>query len=170
MKHVALLRGINVGGKNKLAMKDLCEMFAVAGCTNVETYIQSGNVVFAAEASVLKGLAATISAAILKRFGYTIPVVLRSAKEISLAVAGNPYLNVAADEKQLHTYFLADPPDEERVALLEHRRSEPDEFAVVGQEIYLRLPNGMGRTKLTNAYFDSKLGTTCTARSWATVC
>lgn len=170
MKYVALLRGINVGGKNKLPMKDLSELFVAAGCTDIETYIQSGNVVFAAKASVFKELPTTISAAILERFGYTVPVVLRSSAEMTAIAAANPFLSTATDEKQLHVYFLAEAPDATRVDALDPLRSTPDKFAVVGRDIYLFLPNGMGRTKLTNAYFDAKLSTVCTARNWKTVC
>lgn len=170
MKYVALLRGINVGGKNKISMNELSELFAAAGCTDVETYIQSGNVVFAAKAAALKGMPTTISSAILQRFGYTVPVVVRSAAGMAVVTAANPYLSDATDEKQLHVYFLAEEPDASRLAALDPRRSQPDEFAVVGREIFLLLPNGMGRTKLTNAYFDAKLSTVCTARNWKTVC
>ncbi|HTW67775.1 MAG TPA: DUF1697 domain-containing protein [Bryobacteraceae bacterium] len=166
--HLALLRGINVGGKNPLPMKDLVRMFADAGCANVRTYIQSGNVIFDAPPRAPQA-AALVSAAIQKRFGYRIPVVLRTAEQLRKAIDRNPFLNAAADLKPLHVYFLAGAPDAKAIAALDPARSAPDAFQLVGQEIYLHLPNGMARTKLTNAYFDSKLSTTCTARNWATV-
>ena len=170
MKHVALLRGINVGGKNRLPMKDLTELFVDAGCFRVETYIQSGNVVFEAADAALKGLPEAISAAILERFVFTVPVIVRSAKQMAGVVESNPFLGTELPENQLHVYFLAETPGAAAVESLDPDRSLSDEFAVKGQEVYLRLANGMGRTKLTNAYFDSKLGTTCTARNWKTVC
>jgi uncharacterized protein (DUF1697 family) len=74
-----------------------------------------------------------------------------------------------AEQKALHVYFLADLPNPGAIAGLDPSRSAPDAFHVRGQEIYLHMPNGMARTKLTNAYFDSKLSTKCTARNWATV-
>ncbi len=169
MKHVALLRGINVGGKNKLPMKDLTELFVDAGCSRVETYIQSGNVVFEAPDVVLKGLPEAISAAILDRFRYTVPVIVRSATQMAGVVESNPFLRTEPPENQLHVYFLVETPGAAAVESLDPDRSPPDEFAVKGQEVYLRLPNGMGRTKLTNAYFDSKLDSTSTARNWKTV-
>lgn len=166
MKYAALLRGINVGGKNKLPMKDLAELFAATGCRNVETYIQSGNVVFDAPASVARQAPLAVSKAIEQQFGYRVPLVLRNGTDLAKIVAENPFLRQGAAEKELHVYFLADQPAE---AELDATRSAPDEFILSGRQIYLRLPNGMGRTKLTNAYFDGRLKTVSTARNWATV-
>lgn len=168
MTYVALLRGINVGGKNILPMKDLAKMFADAGCTNVRTYIQSGNVVFEGPAQAA-GLGENVAGKIEKRFGFKSPVVLRTLQELSRTVQGNPFLSAGIDHKWLHVYFLANAPHAKAIAGLDPKRSTPDVFHVRGQEIYLHLPNGMARTKLTNAYFDSKLSTICTARNWATV-
>ena len=168
MTHLALLRGINVGGKNILPMKDLAKLFADAGCSNVRTYIQSGNVIFEAPAKADK-IGLTISEKIEKRFGYRIPLVLRTAEQLRKTIDGNPYLPTATDQKALHVYFLAHVPDAAAIAGLDPNRSAPDAFHVLGHDIYLHLPTGMGRTKLTNAYFDSRLSTTCTARNWATV-
>ena len=166
--HIALLRGINVGGKNPLPMKDLMRIFEAAGGRNVRTYIQSGNVMFEAAAGSSKiGEAATKS--IEKQFGYRVPVILRTAEELRATIRGNPFLAKGVEHKWLHVYFLAEAPSEACCASLDAKRSAPDVFEVRGREIYLHLPNGMGRTKLTNAYFDSKLSTICTARNWATV-
>lgn len=166
--HLALLRGINVGGKNPLPMKDLVRLFDAAGCANVRTYIQSGNVIFEAPTGA-PNVAQIISASIEKRFGYRIPVISRTLPQLRKAIGANPFLKAAADQKALHVYFLADAPKASAIAGLDAARSAPDAFQVSGQEIYLHLPNGMARTKLTNAYFDSKLSTICTARNWATV-
>lgn len=168
MTHVALLRGINVGGKNTLPMKDLARMFADAGCTNVRTYIQSGNVIFEAPAGA-PGITELVKAKIEKRFGYRIPVILRTSQQLLKIIRDNPFLAAGADQKALHVYFLADLANARAIGTLDPGRSAPDAFHVRGQEIYLHLPNGMGRSKLTNTYFDSKLSTTCTARNWATV-
>jgi len=167
---VALLRGVNVGGKNLLAMRELAGMFAGAGCVDVVTYIQSGNVVFGAPGECVVGLAEGMEAEIAERFGIRSPVVLRTAAEMQRAYAGNPF--VGAPEEMLHLYFLRDEPDEPdgaKVKGLDPERSTGDSFAVRGREIYLHLPAGMARTKLTNGYFDKALGTVCTARSWKTV-
>jgi len=168
MTYVALLRGINVGGKNILPMKDLSRMFAAAGCTEVRTYIQSGNVIFEAPAGA-PGIAEAIQADIEKRFGFRIPVILRNSRQLLKTIRDNPFLAAVEDQRWLHVYFLAHSPNARAIAGLDPLRSAPDAFHVLGQAIYLHVPNGMARTKLTNAYFDSKLSTTCTARNWATV-
>jgi uncharacterized protein (DUF1697 family) len=168
MTHVALLRGINVSGKNMLPMKELAQMFSDAGCTGVRTYIQSGNVIFDAPAGA-PGICDGIKAKIEKRYGYRVPLILRTPAQLLKTIRDNPFLKAGAHEKTLHVYFLADSPNSKAIAALDAARSAPDAFHVRGQEIYLHLPNGMGRSKLTNAYFDSKLSTICTARNWATV-
>jgi len=165
--HVALLRGVNVGGKNCVPMKDLAEIFAKAGCSDVRTYIQSGNVVFRATRAVAEGVPSRITEQIAKRFGCRIPVVLRTAEQFAAAVHNNPFPEIP--QEALHVYFLAAVPDAARAAQLDPDRSKPDTFVVHGREIYLHLPNGIGRSKLTNAYFDSKLSTISTARNWRTV-
>lgn len=167
--HLALLRGINVGGKNKLSMSALSEMFAEAGCAEVRTYIQSGNVVFTATPALAQRLPDLISKRIADRFGLRVPVVLRSADELRQVAAGNPFLQSGADAESLHVAFLTDRPDDRRIAVLDPKRSPGDSFEVRGGEIYLHLPNGVAGTKLTNAYFDSKLATTSTVRNWRTV-
>jgi uncharacterized protein (DUF1697 family) len=168
-KYVALLRGINVSGKNMLPMKALAEIFQSAGCEAVRTYIQSGNVLFAAEAKFAADVPALISGRIEAEFGYRVPVVLRSQAELSAAIAANPFFGPEVDPKALHVYFLAETPTPGAVATLDPDRSPPDRFAVVGREVHLHLPNGMGRTKLTNAWLDAKLKTLSTARNWNTV-
>lgn len=167
--YVALLRGINVGGKNKLPMRDLIAVFADAGCHNVQTYIQSGNVLFHAEGRTAETLPAMLPARMLERFGFVVPVVLRTAAQMSEVLQSNPFLERGVAESLLHVYFLADEPAANRVQQLDPERFAPDAFIVRGREIYLHLPDGMARTKLTNAYFDRALATTSTARNWRTV-
>ncbi len=167
--YVALLRGINVSGKHVLPMKQLVEIFTDAKCGNVRTYIQSGNVVFTAPPKVAKALPVLLAKKIEERFGFSVPVVLRNREELAQAARNNPFLKAGLPHPTLHVYFLADVPTADGVESLDPQRSAPDVFHVCGREIYLHLPNGMGRTKLTNAYFDSRLKTVCTARNWNTV-
>jgi uncharacterized protein (DUF1697 family) len=167
--YVALLRGINVGGKNKLPMRDLVALFEGAGCGEVRNYIQSGNIVFGCGAPVAKGLPAKLGREIEKRFGFSVPVILRTAKELADAVDENPFLKSGADIDKLHVGFLEAAPSKKAIDSLDPKRSPPDTFVVRGKEIYLSCPNGMGNTKLTNAYFDSRLATTSTMRNWKTV-
>jgi len=167
--YVALLRGINVGGKNMLPMKDLVAMFVAAECVDVRSYIQSGNVVFRATAGVASRLPAIITAQTEKRFGHKPPVILRTSEQLDAVYRNNPFLKMGAPEELLHVMFLAHQPAPSAVNALDPDRSPPDTFVVRGQEIYLRLPNGGAKSKLTNAYFDSKLATISTIRNWRTV-
>ena len=167
MTHLALLRGINVGGKGKLPMKELAAIFAAAGATNIRTYIQSGNVLF--ESPLPEPLISKVTTEIARVYGYPGRIVLRSAAELITAFRSNPFAKADAPTETLHVYFLADKPDAAAIKSLDPDRSPGDSFVVKNREIYLHLPNGMARTKLTNAYFDSKLKTTPTARNWNTV-
>ncbi|MDB5305566.1 MAG: hypothetical protein JWM97_3115 [Phycisphaerales bacterium] len=167
--YVALLRGINVGGKNMLPMTDLAKIFAEAGCARVRPYIQSGNVVFVAKPACAKRVGELVSMGIGKRFGFNPVVVIRTADELAKVAATNPFLASGADVETLHVAFLADAPNQSRVELLDPQRSPGDLFTVLGREIYLSFPNGVGKSRLTNAYFDSKLATTSTVRNWRTV-
>lgn len=164
--HIALLRGLNVGGKNKLPMKDLAALFSAAGASKVQTYIQSGNVVFqAADGAAMVG--ARVSQAILKQAGLRIPIVVRSSAELREALQHNPFLE-RWNPDALHLVFLADRPKPAAVAGLDPKRSPTDSFAVRGREVYLHCPGGYGNTKLTCAFFDAKLATVSTCRNWRT--
>src|SRR5271155_1187482 len=101
MNHVALLRGINVGGNNILPMKDLAKIFSDAGCSNVRTYIQSGNVVFDAPGKAPK-IAKAVSASIEKRFGYRVPVILRTSQQLRQTILDNPFVKAGEAEKMLY--------------------------------------------------------------------
>ena len=167
--NIALLRGINVGGKNKLPMKDLVAMFRETGCSDVRTYIQSGNVLFRADPTLAEDIPSLISESILSRFGYHVPVVARTAQDLQDIVKVNPFVESGAEATKLHVLFLADLPDRAHVEALDPNRSPGDKFAVLGREVFLHCPNGVARSKLTNNYFDSNLQTTSTARNWRTV-
>jgi len=168
-RYLALLRGINVGGKNKLPMKDLTDLFVKAGCREVRTFIQSGNVIFSADPDRSTSLPGVITAGIAERFGLKVPVMLRTTDQLAYVVHNNPFIEEGADQNTLHVVFLADQPDDERVEKLDPDRSPPDVYIAWDQEIYLRLPNGAGNSKLTNAYFDATLATISTGRNWRTV-
>ncbi len=166
-RHVALLRAINVGGKNKLAMKDLASVFTDAGCTGVETYIQSGNVVFECPARVLAKLADVVRAEILRRFGIEVPVVLRTGKDLERVLRANVF--PGADPESLYVAFLRDEPSASRVASLNPERSPGDSFVVRGREIYIRFGASAAQTKLSVAWFDKELATVTTMRNLRTI-
>jgi uncharacterized protein (DUF1697 family) len=166
--YVALLRGINLGARNKIAMADLRELVAALGAEDVSTYVQSGNVVFRHGDSAAK-LAGAIEKRISRDLGLSVTVLLRTQAQLAKVVAGNPFARGGTEPKALHVTFLATAPDRARARELDPKRSEPDEFRIVGQEVYLHCPNGYGRSKLSNAYFEKQLGAAATTRNWKTV-
>jgi uncharacterized protein (DUF1697 family) len=169
--HVALLRAINVGGRNALPMKDLARLCEAAGCRDVVTYIQSGNVAFTASAALAKRLPATLERAIKAHANIDVPVIVRDAAALAAAVKANPFLKKGVDpnEPGLHVGFLAATPTAAQIAALDPNRSPPDEFVVRGGEVYFRFPKGVGKTKLSVTYFDAKLATTITLRNLRTI-
>lgn len=167
--YLALLRAINLGPKNRIGMHDLVKLFAEAGCKNVRTYIQSGNVIFEATPELSAQLPDLIGREIETRFGHSIPVILRTIREMREVVGHNPFLRAGAAEDILHVLFLADRPKPAAVSGLDPDCSPPNQFVVRGKEVYLLFPQGFARNKLSGAYFDSRLGTTGTVRNWRTV-
>lgn len=165
--HVALLRAINVGGNNKLPMQDLRAMFDAAGCTDVRTYIQSGNVVFGASTTLARTIPAVVGDAIESRFGFRPPIVMRTADELREVSGRNPFDGLTSEPKLLHVAFLSEAP--KRGARLDPARSPGDRFEVRGRDVYLYYPNGTARSKLDNPYLERCLGATSTMRNWRTV-
>jgi len=152
-----------------LPMKDLAAIFGEAGAADVRTYINSGNVIFSAKAATAKVIPGLVAEMIAKGFGFRPPVALRTAAEIEQVAASNPFLTADADLAILHVSFLLDLPDAAGIAAVEGKRSENDFFEFRGQEIYLYFPNGVLKSKLTNAFLDSRLKTISTSRNWRTV-
>ncbi|MGE0143356.1 MAG: DUF1697 domain-containing protein [Planctomycetota bacterium] len=166
-RHVALLRGINVGGKNKLPMKDLAAIFEASGARDIVTYIQSGNVVFTATAALARAIPTVVEDGIEQRFGFRVPMVIRSASHLAAVLAGCPFAGKPTE--LLHVFFLSAKPTAQVLATLDPAHSPPDEMRVVGQEIWLHCPKGLARSKFTNAWLDRKLGVVSTARNHQTL-
>jgi uncharacterized protein (DUF1697 family) len=167
----AFLRAVNVGGKNKVPMAELRELFANLGYPGAQTYVQSGNIVFAAgtDAKDRTALAARIEAGITDRFGVSSPVILRSAAELAKAIKASPYAKHENEPAKVHIVFMADKPSATAVAALDPDRSPGDEFSVIGSEIHIHFgPAGAGRSKLGADWFDRTLKTTVTARNLRT--
>jgi uncharacterized protein (DUF1697 family) len=165
--YVALLRGVNVGGKT-VKMSDLSAAFVALGHSRVATYIQSGNVVFDAQAARPARLRATIEGALHERFGWPITVLVRSPVELAEVLAANPYPGRGADPARIYVTFLTEPPARP-VPAPGTLDEEPDEFAVVGTTVYLHCPEGYGRTRLSNALWEKTLGVAATTRNLRTV-
>jgi uncharacterized protein (DUF1697 family) len=161
--HVALLRGINVGGRSKVAMADLRSVAESLGFEEVATYVQSGNVVFTAESVD----AAALSAAIEERLGVSPAVVVLTRDELEQVVAGNPWPE-ETDGKHLHVVFTAGEPDAGVVEAAVEKVGGDDEARVVEGTLYLHTPNGLGRSKLA-AELARRGPKDGTARNWTTV-
>lgn len=168
---VAMLRGINVSGHKPVKMEALRASFERLGCDAVRTYVQSGNVVFTTTAAPGTALVRKIEAQLARDFGFAVPVMLRTARELSRVVDRNPFLKrTSIDRSRLHVTFLAEPPARKALAdLLQLSSTPPDEFELTGREVYLLCPNGYGRTKLSNTAFERLLGVNATTRNWKTV-
>jgi uncharacterized protein (DUF1697 family) len=165
--YVAMLRGINVSGKHKIKMADLQSLFVELGHTDVVTYIQSGNVVFRGPAQRASTLTSAIEQRITHDFGFEVPVVIRTKAELAKVIDANPF--AGHDLTKVHVTFLAQKPPAALVRVLADHRSPPDEFAVVGREVYLHCPAGYGNTKLNNSFWERKLEVGATTRNWNTV-
>jgi uncharacterized protein (DUF1697 family) len=166
--HVLLLRGINIGSRNRIAMPKLREALDSAGFDNVRTYLQSGNVVVSSDATPGK-VAEDCKAVIAERFGLDIEIVTRTHKELAQVVKRNPLAKVADNPKRYQVSFLAEKPDRATVAKLSELRVDPEEFVHIGRELYAWHPDGVARSKLWNALAGPKLGIPATARNWTTV-
>jgi uncharacterized protein (DUF1697 family) len=163
--YVALLRGINVGGRTTVTMAGLRATFEAFGATAVQTYIQSGNVVFTHPERSEPKLEKALTKVIADHAGFDIPVMLRTATQMKAVVAKNPY--PAASGTTLHVLFLTANVDKAALAKLDLAKFAPEEATAIGREIYLFLPNGMGKAKLPLAL--AKLKVPTTARNWNTV-
>jgi uncharacterized protein (DUF1697 family) len=166
--YVALLRGINLGARNKVSMTDLRTLVEGLGGEDVSTYVQSGNVVFKSSEGAVD-LTRGIEKHIKRDLGLDVTVLVRTKAQLKKMLADNPFVGGGTDPKKLHVTFLADAPDRDRVRKVEAKQFDPDEFQVAGLEIYLHCPAGYGRSKLSNAYFEKQLDVPATTRNWNTV-
>lgn len=167
---IALLRGINVGGHNKFPVARQRELMRDLGFEGVTVHLQTGNIVLADPGTPPERTARTIADRIAADLGLTVPVIVRTRDELAAAVAANPYPGATAEPKTLHVVFLsAAPADPAPLEALDLASYAPDEFRLAGREIYLRTPDGVGRSKLAEKVTRAPLGVTMTARNWNTV-
>ena len=148
---IALFRGINVGGKNKLPMRELVTVLEGLGLENIKTYIQSGNVVFQSERGDTAALAESMSAAINESHGFAPRVLLLRADELASAVAANPFPEGEDEPKTLHLYFLDAVPQDPDLAKLDDLKKENERFQLDGKVFYLHAPDGIGRSEAGGA-------------------
>ncbi len=167
---IALLRGINVGGK-KVPMNDLKACLSDLPFGALQTYVQSGNVVFKAPGWTAERVSAEMESRIAARFGFPIPVVVRTLEELDRAAAENPFFIASAEiaTERLHVTFLAALPPTALVEKPVAFSFAPDQYVVSGREIYLCVASGYGNSKLSNTFFERRLKTPATTRNWRTV-
>ena len=166
--YIALLRGINVGGSHMLPMKDLKLLFERNRCVNVQTYIQSGNVVFRSAIADTERLAQQVMAAVSKARGFEPRVLVLTRSELERAVAGNPFLEAEGNPKSVHLFFLAEPAKKADLKALDTLKVKSERYALKGKVLYLHTPDGFGTSKLA-ARAERFLGVEATARNWRTV-
>ena len=158
-------------GHNKMKMADLTALYHNLGFNDAVALIQSGNVVFSSGAQYsIPELSMMLEKAILERFGYVVPVMIRSAEELKNIILVNPYLAEESFEpSRMAVVFLPEKVSEEQTLKVINIDYPPDKFTVSGSEIFIYCPNGFGKTKLYTNFFEKKMGVTGTARNWNTV-
>jgi uncharacterized protein (DUF1697 family) len=166
-RYVALLRGINLGKARQVGMPRLVEILTARGHDDVRTHLRSGNVVLTSGLTEKK-LAADVSEAVRVEFGFDVPVVVRTGKELAAVVDGNPFADVATDPARYLVTFMAAAPDRKRVAELPPPEGG-GQYVVGGRELYQWLPDGILGTPIASWNWDKLLGEPGTARNWRTV-
>jgi uncharacterized protein (DUF1697 family) len=167
--YVSILRGINVGGHRLIKMVDLKILLSNLGFSNVQTYIQSGNIIFQFTETSEKVLEDIICSAIKKQYNFDVPTMVKGIAEMKNLLANNPFLkDETKDISYMHVTYLDRIPDHEKFDSLANSNYKDDEYILVGKNIYIYCPNGYGNTKLHNSFFESKLNVNATTRNWKT--
>jgi uncharacterized protein (DUF1697 family) len=169
-RFVSLFRGINVGGHQQVKMDDLRALHTSLGLKDVITYIQSGNVVFSGDDEDTAQLARRIEDSFAQKFGFSTKVIVRTADELQDIIANNPFRDQPLKEsKWVVVLFLTNRPDNMALEDLQKSYAGPEEYYLIGQELFVYYPDGIGRSKLTVPLIDKKLKTTGTGRNWNTI-
>lgn len=165
---IVLLRGVNLAGRNRVAMPQLREALEGSGFEEVSTYVQSGNVVLSSKAAA-KRVGSEVERLISERFGLDIKVVVRTRAQLAAVVKRNPFAKVATNPKLYQVTFLEQAPSAEVVRKLEAAAAGKERVVHIGRELYAWHPDGVGRSKLARLLSGKELGASATARNWSTV-
>lgn len=165
---IAILRGINVSGAKPIKMDDLRKTFKSLGFEKVTTYIQSGNVVFTATESPASVLARKIEDKISKDYGFDVPVIVLTYKELQNLFFNNPLNDGTRETEFLHITVLSELPDDYNLKEIELKKQGNEEIVILERFVYLYCPHGYGKTKLNNNFLESKLKVAATTRNWKT--
>jgi uncharacterized protein (DUF1697 family) len=168
---IAFLRGINMTGHNSLKMKDLSDLFIDLGFSDVETYIQSGNVIFSSPGKLPeREISDLLRKAIFERFGYSVPVILRTIGELKRVLSANQFSSEESfDNTKMAVIFLNEFPSALKIRDLAVINTSPEKYEISGREIFIYCPDGFGRSRLYSNFFDKKLGVVGTGRNWKTI-
>ena len=164
---ISMLRGINVSGQKKIRMAELQSLYESLGLEHVQTYVQSGNVVFDSAEHDTEKLMKSIEAQIETTFGFSVPVLIRTKDDFQHVLSSHPFAQ--EDPARILVTFLYERPEQSMWNDLNQYKDKVDEFALGEQEIFLFCPGGYGRSKLSNNYFEKKLGVIATTRNWKTI-
>ena len=183
--YISILRGINVSGQKKILMADLKKLYESLGFINVQTYIQSGNIIFDYQnkennnnneitlAEIQQNISLQIADKIAEQYDFQVPVIIRNVEEMESCIKNNPFVGKYADLDKFHVSFLSQIPTESNIDKLNDKAKEgyfgDDEYLILGKEVYLYCPNGYGITKLSNNFLENKLKVIVTTRNWKTV-
>lgn len=168
-RQIALLRAINVGGRNPVPMARLRELMGELGYRDVETYVQSGNVVFTGGERPGQRVAERLAKQFAEEFGFEIPVIVRTRDELAEIVATNPLADIATDPAKQIVYFLPEEIDDDRLDDVDPEAIAPEAVVMSGREIHVWAPGGIGESKVGRMLTPKRLGTAATARNWRTV-
>ncbi|MBX2873452.1 MAG: DUF1697 domain-containing protein [Saprospiraceae bacterium] len=166
--YIALLRGINVSGQKKIKMAELRTHLASWGFSEVQTYIQSGNIVLQDAETDPERIAERIHKGIQSEYGFDVPVMVLAPADIDIVLASNPFLP-EKDPKRLYVTFLSARPAPDLQHQLQQEDYYPEAFVLVNKHIYFFSPSGYGRAKMNNNFFEKKLKVQATTRNWRTV-
>ena len=167
---IAILRGINVSGKNLIKMSDLVRIFESMGFENVSTYLQSGNVIFETDSSSHIDLQKQITSQIKQDLDLNVPVIVFGSEYIAQVCENNPFVKLLdTDVAKLYVTFLSEVPEHSGVEKIHSDQYLPDAFVMEEKVVYLNCIVGYGKTKLSNNFFENKLKVTATTRNWNTV-
>jgi uncharacterized protein (DUF1697 family) len=169
--YISFLRGINMTGHNSIKMAQLAVLYNDLGFNDAETFIQSGNVIFSSYAELsVREISLSIEKAILEKYNYNVPVMIRTITEMRKLIPVNPFLDEKNfDLSKMAVIFLYENPSEAQIQKVINIDYPPDKFKIIGSEIFIYCPNGFGRTKLYTNFFENKMKVKGTGRNWKTI-
>ena len=167
--YISLLRGINVSGQKKIKMVDLKELYKTLRFKDVQTYIQSGNVIFKDKNSDWQEIVRLIENRIEQEYGYRVTVIIRTSQEMELIIKNNPFKSATTEVKKFYVTFLSEEVDPSKLIGLEKYKAPDDQYTLIGKHFYFYCPGGYGKTKLSTNTIETILGVPATTLNWNSV-